>query len=80
MSTYARETSQYRWWLVDADLLLVAGGSVKGESLAEALARVSADLDRLPDQGLRPTNHPYRLMVYRDGAVVAVRPPTVGIC
>jgi hypothetical protein len=71
---------QYRWWLLDGDLDLVSDGSIEGNSLPAVLANVNRELDRLSDSGIKPKNHPYRLIVCRGGAVVAVRPATVGIC
>jgi hypothetical protein len=71
---------EYRWWLLDGDLAIVSDGSVGGASLLAALARLNLDLGRLSDHGKHPSNHPYRLIVYKGDAVVAVRPATVGIC
>jgi hypothetical protein len=71
---------QYRWWLLDGDLDIVTGGSVGGHSLAVALSRLSRQIDGLGDRGKHPHNHPYRLIVYKGDAVVAVRPSTLGIC
>jgi hypothetical protein len=71
---------QYRWWLLDGDLEIVSDGRVAGTSLPAALADVSRAIDRLGDRGQHPTNHPYRLIVYKGLAVVAVRPATLGIC
>ena len=73
-------TEQYRWWLLDGDLDIVSDGSVAGASLRAALADLSREIDRLGDRGQHPTNQPYRLIVYRGSAVVAVRPATLGIC
>jgi hypothetical protein len=71
---------QYRWWLLDGDLDVVSGGSVGGQSLPVALARLNRQLNRLGERGKHPHNHPYRLIVYKGDAVVAVRPSTLGIC
>jgi hypothetical protein len=71
---------QYRWWLLDGDLEIVSDGSVGGVTLLAALADVSQELRRLSDSGKQPTNHPYRLIVYRGLSVVAVRPASMGIC
>jgi hypothetical protein len=71
---------QYRWWLLDGDLDIVSDGSVRGGSLLAALADVGQELRRLSDTGKHPTNHPYRLIVYRGVSVVAVRPASMGIC
>ena len=73
-------TDQYRWWLLDGDLDLVSDGHIEGSSLPAVLATVTLELDRLGDRGMKPSNHPYRLIVCRGSAVVAVRPATVGIC
>jgi hypothetical protein len=73
-------TDQYRWWLLDGDLDLVSDGRIEGSSLPAVLANVTLELDRLGDRGMSPSNHPYRLIVCRGSAVVAVRPSTVGIC
>jgi hypothetical protein len=74
------QNDQYRWWLLDGDLDLVSDGSIQGSSLPVVLANVTRELDRLSDRGMKPQNHPYRLIVCRGSAVVAVRPATVGIC
>ncbi len=71
---------QYRWWLLDGDLDIVSDGRVAGASLLTALADLSREIDRLGDRGQHPTNQPYRLIVYKGAAVVAVRPATLGIC
>ncbi|HZX94932.1 MAG TPA: hypothetical protein VFE90_10480 [Myxococcales bacterium] len=71
---------QYRWWLLDGDLALVSDGRIEGTSLPAVLANVTRELDKLSDSGVKPQNHPYRLIIYRGAAVVAVRPATVGIC
>ena len=71
---------QYRWWLLDGDLEIVSDGKVAGASLPAALADLSREIDRLGDRGQHPTNQPYRLIVYKGAAVVAVRPATLGIC
>ena len=71
---------QYRWWLLDGDLEIVSDGRVAGASLIAALASLSQEIDRLGERGHRPTNHPYKLIVYKGSAVVAVRPQTLGIC
>src|SRR6267142_7212171 len=71
---------QYRWWLLDGDLEIVSDGRVAGASLPVALADLSREIDRLGDRGRHPTNQPYRLIVYKGPAVVAVRPATLGIC
>jgi hypothetical protein len=71
---------QYRWWLLDGDLEIVSDGRIAGASLVAALASVSQEIHRLGDRGHHPTNHPYKLIVYKGTAVVAVRPPTLGIC
>jgi hypothetical protein len=76
----AQTTDRYRWWLLDGDLDLVSDGHIEGTSLPAVLANVSRELDRLGDRGMTPVNHPYRLIVCRGSAVVAVRPATVGIC
>src|SRR5438105_7780418 len=70
----------YRWWLLDGDLEIVSDGRVAGASLLAALADLSRQIDRLGDHGRDPTNQPYRLIVYKGAAVVAVRPATLGIC
>ncbi len=74
------DTEDYRWWLLDGDLDVVSDGAIAAASLVGALVRVGRDLERLADGGKRPTNRPYRLIVFKGGAVVAVRPATVGIC
>ena len=74
------QTEHYRWWLLDGDLDVVSDGAIAAASLAWALVRVSGELRRLADRGERPTNRPYRLIVYKGAAVVAVRPASVGIC
>ena len=71
---------QYRWWLLDGDLEIVSDGRVSGASLPAALADLSREIDRLGDRGQHPTNQPYKLIVYKGAAVVAVRPATLGIC
>ncbi len=71
---------QYRWWLLDGDLDIVSDGRIAGASLPAALADLSREIDRLGDRGQHPTNQPYRLIVYKGAAVVAVRPATLGIC
>jgi hypothetical protein len=71
---------QYRWWLLDGDLEIVTDGSIGGATLTAALARLTVEIDRLDKRGHQPVNHPYRLIVYKGGAVVAVRPATLGIC
>ena len=71
---------QYRWWLLDGDLEIVSDGRVAGASLPAALADLSRQIDRLGDRGQHPTNQPYRLIVYKGAAVVAVRPASLGIC
>ena len=71
---------QYRWWLLDGDLEVVSDGRVGGATLTAALASLSLEIDRLGDRGHHPVNHPYRLIVYKGSAVVAVRPATLGIC
>ena len=71
---------QYRWWLLDGDLEVVVDGRIGGTTLAAALANLSLEIDRLGERGHHPANHPYRLIVYKGGAVVAVRPATLGIC
>jgi hypothetical protein len=48
--------------------------------LPAVLANVSRAIERLGDDGMKPSNHPYRLIVYKGIAVVAVRPATIGIC
>ena len=80
MSAGKGEIGPYRWWLLDGDLDLVSDGRTDGDSLGDVLASVTSQLDRLGDSGIRPSNHPYRLIVYKGQAVVAVRPATVGIC
>jgi hypothetical protein len=70
----------YKWWLLDGDLEIVSGGRVASATLPAALATLTRQIDRLGDQGQRPTNQPYRLIVYKGAAVVAVRPATLGIC
>jgi hypothetical protein len=72
--------AHYRWWLLDGDLEIVSDGRVAGATLPAALATLSRQIDRLGDQGQHPTNQPYRLIVYKGAAVVAVRPATLGIC
>lgn len=71
---------QYRWWLLDGDLEIVSDGNVVGATLLAALADVSQQIDRLGDRGQHPMNQPYKLIVYKGTAVVAVRPATLGIC
>jgi len=71
---------QYRWWLLNGDLEIVSDGRIGGVSLLAALANLNGEIDRLCDGGHHPTNHPYRLIVYKGAAVVAVRPATLGIC
>jgi hypothetical protein len=71
---------QYRWWLLDGDLEVVWDGRIAGASLIAALASLSREIDHLGERGKHPTNHPYKLIVYRGGKVVAVRPSTLGIC
>jgi hypothetical protein len=71
---------QYRWWLLDGDHEVVSDGRVAGASLLAALASLSKEIDRLSDRGQHPTNHPYKLIVYKGAAVVAVRPASLGIC
>jgi len=71
---------QYRWWLLDGDLEVVSGGRIAGATLIAALASLSQEIDRLGERGQHPVNHPYRLIVYKGAAVVAVRPATLGIC
>jgi hypothetical protein len=71
---------QYRWWLLDGDLEIVSDGKVAGASLPAALADLSWEINHLSNCGKHPTNRPYRLIVYKGAAVVAVRPPTLGIC
>ncbi|MGZ6143664.1 MAG: hypothetical protein ACXWLM_10005 [Myxococcales bacterium] len=71
---------QYRWWLLDGDLEVVSDGRIGGATLVSALASLSREIDRLDDRGIHPHNHPYRLIVYKGVAVVAVRPSTLGIC
>ena len=71
---------QYRWWLLDGDLEVVSDGRIGGASLIAALASLSREIDRLGERGHHPTNHPYKLIVYKGAAVVAVRPASLGIC
>ena len=71
---------QYRWWLLDGDLEVVSGGKIAGATLVAALANLSREIDRLGDRGHQPTNHPYKLIVYKGASVVAVRPATLGVC
>ncbi|HUJ29539.1 MAG TPA: hypothetical protein VLW85_26140 [Myxococcales bacterium] len=71
---------QYRWWLLDGDLEIVSDGKVRGSSLPAALADLSREIDRLGEEGKRPTRRPYSLIVYRGRDVVAWRPFTLGIC
>ena len=71
---------QYRWWLLDGDLEVVCDGRIGGATLTAALASLSKEIDRLDERGHQPMNHPYRLIVYKGAAVVAVRPATLGIC
>jgi len=71
---------QYRWWLLDGDLEVVSDGKVAGASLIAALADLSQQISRLSERGQHPTNHPYKLIVYKGATVVAVRPTTLGIC
>ena len=71
---------QYRWWLLDGDLEVVSDGKIGGATLTAALASLSLEIDRLGERGHHPGNHPYRLIVYKGGAVVAVLPATLGIC
>ncbi|TMA25869.1 MAG: hypothetical protein E6J88_09340 [Deltaproteobacteria bacterium] len=73
-------TEQYRWWLLDGDLEVVSDGRIVGASLFAALASLGQEIDRLGERGQHPTNHPYKLIVYKGAAVVAVRPATLGIC
>jgi hypothetical protein len=80
MSTRDSAVEQYRWWLLDGDLDVVSDGTVDGTSVPAALVRVSRELEALGERGMTPSNRPYRLIVCKGGAVVAVRPPTVGIC
>lgn len=80
MSTRNPGTERYRWWLLDADLDVVSDGTIDGTSIPAVLANVSRELERLGESGMRPCNHPYRLIVCKGVAVIAVRPPTVGIC
>jgi hypothetical protein len=80
MSERKAGSEQYRWWLLDGDLDLVSGGRMEGDSLPAVLASVTTELDKLSESGTKPTNHPYRLIVCKGKAVVAVRPATVGIC
>jgi hypothetical protein len=70
----------YRWWLLDGDLEIVSDGRVAGASLLAALADLNRQIDRLADRGQHPINQPYRLIVYKGAAVVAVRPASLGIC
>jgi len=71
---------QYRWWLLDGDLEIVSDGRVAGVSLMAALSDLSREVDRLGNRGKYPTDQPYKLIVYKGAAVVAVRPATLGIC
>src|SRR3954468_4477961 len=71
---------QYRWWLLDGDLEIVSDGKVAGATLPAALANLSREIDGLGNRGMHPTNQPYKLIVYKGAAVVAVRPATLGIC
>jgi len=70
----------YRWWLLDGDLEIVSDGRVSGASLPAALANLSRQIDRVGDHRQHAANQPYRLIVYKGAAVVAVRPATLGIC
>ena len=70
---------QYRWWLLDGDLEVVSDGRVAGASLSAALASLTHQIDRLADRK-HPTNHPYKLIVYKGASVIAVRPASLGIC
>jgi hypothetical protein len=80
MSIRDSAVEQYRWWLLDGDLDVVSDGTIDGESIPAVLVRVSRELELLGERGMTPMNHPYRLIVFKGGSVVAVRPPTVGIC
>jgi len=71
---------QYRWWLLDGDLEVVSDGRIGRATLTAALASLSLEIDRVDERGHQPVNHPYRLIVYKGGPVVAVRPATLGIC
>jgi hypothetical protein len=71
---------QYRWWLLDGDLEVVSDGKIAGTTLIAALASLSQEIEHLGERGKHPTNHPYKLIVYRGDQVVAVRPATLGIC
>lgn len=80
MHTRDPAVEQYRWWLLDGDLDLVEGGTIDGTSIPAVLVRVSRELELLGERGVMPKNHPYRLIVCKGVTVVAVRPPSVGIC
>jgi hypothetical protein len=80
METRNAGPERYRWWLLDGDLDIVSDGSTDGNSLPAALASVNRQIERLGERGKTPSNQPYRLIVYKGLAVVAVRPYTVGIC
>jgi hypothetical protein len=59
---------------------VVSDGRIGGATLTAALASLSLEIDRVDERGHQPVNHPYRLIVYKGGPVVAVRPATLGIC
>lgn len=71
---------EYRWWLLNGELDIVSEGNIAGPSLLAALAHLSRHIERRDDRGRHPSNEPYSLIVYKGGAVVAVRPATLGIC
>ena len=71
---------QYKWWLLDADLDIVSGGSIVGVTLMQALADLSREIDRQGARARRRPSQPCSLIVYRGESVVAVRPSTLGIC
>ena len=74
-----RKREQYHWWLLDRDLSVVFDGSVSGLTLGDALGDLSREIDRL-EHNARVARKPYSLIVYRGGAVVAVRPSNLGVC
>jgi hypothetical protein len=80
MSSRDPVVEQYRWWLLDGDLDVVSDGTIDGTSVPAVLIRLNRELELLGERGMTPSNHPYRLIVCKGVSVVAVRPPTVGIC
>ena len=71
---------QYRWWLLDGNLELVSDGNLSADTLQAALVTLNRSIDRVGDRGLRRFDRPYSLIVYQGAAIVAWRPPTLGVC